>query len=238
MVVWHGINSDCCTGTTAEAVNELQAHLPGVHIRSLKLGDTLEEDFLRSFFGNVNDQVDQVCRMLKEDPNLANGFNAIGLSQGGQFLRAYVERCNDPPVHNLITFGSQHQGVMRFPGCVDGIQKGFGVEDIKELGDLVAGNFGMSCEQLNTLLVEQVYRRSTQASIIPAQYVKIPERMAEYLKQNTFLTDINNELPVKNPQYKANMESLNKFVMFMFDNDNVVIPRESSVQPAVCGGTP
>lgn len=36
---------------------------------------------------------------------------------GGQFLRAYVERYNDPPVHNLITFGSQHMGVSDIPGC-------------------------------------------------------------------------------------------------------------------------
>lgn len=36
---------------------------------------------------------------------------------GGQFLRAYVERYNSPPVHNLITFGSQHLGISDIPGC-------------------------------------------------------------------------------------------------------------------------
>lgn len=35
----------------------------------------------------------------------------------GQFLRAYVERYNSPPVHNLITFGSQHMGVSDLPPC-------------------------------------------------------------------------------------------------------------------------
>ena len=39
------------------------------------------------------------------------------LKIGGQFLRAYVERYNDPPVHNLITFGSQHMGVSDIPPC-------------------------------------------------------------------------------------------------------------------------
>ena len=38
-------------------------------------------------------------------------------SIGGQFLRAYVERYNTPPVHNLITFGSQHMGVSDIPLC-------------------------------------------------------------------------------------------------------------------------
>jgi palmitoyl-protein thioesterase len=51
---------------------------------------------------------------VKADPKLQNGFNAVGFSQGSQFLRAYVERCNDPPVYNLITMGGQHMGSQRF----------------------------------------------------------------------------------------------------------------------------
>jgi hypothetical protein len=38
-------------------------------------------------------------------------------SAGGQFLRAYVERYNSPPIHNLITFGSQHTGISDIPAC-------------------------------------------------------------------------------------------------------------------------
>ena len=38
-------------------------------------------------------------------------------SPGGQFLRAYVEKYNAPPVNNLITFGSQHMGVSDLPMC-------------------------------------------------------------------------------------------------------------------------
>lgn len=36
---------------------------------------------------------------------------------GGQFLRAYVERYNSPPINNLITFGSQHMGISDIPPC-------------------------------------------------------------------------------------------------------------------------
>lgn len=36
---------------------------------------------------------------------------------GGQFLRAYNERYNKPPIRNLITFGSQHMGISDIPGC-------------------------------------------------------------------------------------------------------------------------
>jgi palmitoyl-protein thioesterase len=36
---------------------------------------------------------------------------------GGQFLRAYVERYNNPPIRNLVTFGSQHMGISDIPPC-------------------------------------------------------------------------------------------------------------------------
>ncbi len=97
------------------------------------------------------------------------------------------------------------------------------------LPNMLAGNFGLSCEQLNALLETQVYKPATQASIIPAQYVKIPSRIDEYMKTNKFLTDINNELSQKNQNYKKNMLKLSKFVMYMFEDDDVVIPKESSV---------
>ena len=36
---------------------------------------------------------------------------------GGLFFRAFVEQYNDPPVHNLITFGSPHMGIADLPVC-------------------------------------------------------------------------------------------------------------------------
>ena len=72
---------------------------------------------------NVNDQIEYAHSVLAADPKLAGGFNAIGFSQGcipflpprsltkgGQFLRAYVERYNNPPVRTLVSVGGQHQG--------------------------------------------------------------------------------------------------------------------------------
>jgi hypothetical protein len=72
------------------------------------------EPFLFSSFCNLKPPFILIALMqtqLASDPNLKDGFNAVGFSQGGQFLRAYVERCNNPPVHNLITFGGQHMGM-------------------------------------------------------------------------------------------------------------------------------
>jgi hypothetical protein len=44
------------------------------------------QDIENGYFMNVNDQVALVCEMLRNDPQLQGGYNAIGLSQGGQFL--------------------------------------------------------------------------------------------------------------------------------------------------------
>lgn len=51
-----------------------------------------------------------MCQQLKDVDELHGGFDAIGYSQGGIFLRSYIEKCNDPPVKRLITFGSPHNG--------------------------------------------------------------------------------------------------------------------------------
>lgn len=83
---------------------------------------------------------------------LKNGFNAIGISQGGQFLRAYVERCNDPPVRTLITLGSQHQGVMALPGCPT---------DSTE------------CSLWNSLMKFGVYNPLVHHRVVQAQYYKV-----------------------------------------------------------------
>ncbi len=41
---------------------------------------------MRGFISNMNDVTDMVCDMIAEDPELQDGYNAIGFSQGGLFL--------------------------------------------------------------------------------------------------------------------------------------------------------
>ena len=44
------------------------------------------QDVENSFFKNANDQVKEACEILSGDESLKNGYNAIGFSQGSQFL--------------------------------------------------------------------------------------------------------------------------------------------------------
>lgn len=67
-------------------------------------------DSKETLFGNMNSMLAKVADDLKALDELKGGFDAVGLSQGGVFMRAYVERYGleegYPKVRNLITLGS------------------------------------------------------------------------------------------------------------------------------------
>ena len=62
---------------------------------------------------------------------------------------------------------------------------------------------------------------------MPAQYFRNAEELDAYLEGSNFLADVNNERKVKNGTYKANMKKLEKFAMYVFDEDKTVVPKES-----------
>lgn len=186
----------------------------------------------------MNEQVEQVAAQLANVTELAGGFDAIGFSQGktllpqvshpytaspvapqrytqpdsvltgGQFLRAYVERHNVPPVHNLITFGSQHMGIADIPLCRP---------------------FDVVCALARRAALRGVYTDFAQRQLVQAQYFRDPARLEQYLAASRFLASVNNErVEERNATYKANFESLNKLVLVLFLQDETVVPKESS----------
>lgn len=122
-------------------------------------------------------------------------------------MRAYVERCNLPPVANLVTFGAQHNGIGKFQDCAE--------------SDWLCGLW-------QGILRGNTWGPFVQNRLVPAQYFRDPEDLENYLASSNFLADINNERAVKNATYKANLKKLKKFVMIMFGDDKTVIPKESA----------
>ncbi|XP_073947134.1 palmitoyl-protein thioesterase 1-like [Choristoneura fumiferana] len=121
IVLWHGMGDTCCLAYSLAAFKFfLKKEIPGVYVNSLRIGNSTIEDFESGYFMNPNKQIDYVCKELAADPELQNGFNAIGFSQGSQFLRGVIERCGHklPPVKNFISLGGQHQGVYGIPHCM------------------------------------------------------------------------------------------------------------------------
>ncbi len=105
------MGDNCCHDFSMGAIKRLlEKHIPGVYVHSLMIGASRNEDTLNGFFMDVNKQVDMVCHKIASDAKLREGYNALGFSQGGQFLRAVAQRCPQG-MKNLITFGGQHQGI-------------------------------------------------------------------------------------------------------------------------------
>jgi len=208
VVLWHGMGDTCCYSFSMGYIKGMiQAQLPGVYVYSVEIGGSVEADQLEGFISNANDQVDFVCQTIMADPQLANGFNAIGFSQGSQLLRAVAERCTGIKMYNLITMGGQHMGVADLPGCLDVSEFICRlVEDMVELG---------------------AYVEFVQEHLIQAQYFKDPMEYDTYLEVNRFIADINNEQTTQNATYKQNLLTLNQLVLVKWLNDTVVVPRDS-----------
>jgi len=208
VVLWHGMGDTCCDPLSMGYIKRIiEDNLPGIYVKSLMIGNNIFEDELNGFFMDVNDQIPFAHREILNDTLLLSGFNAIGFSQGGQFLRAYVERFNDPPVYNLISIGGQHQGVFGFPRC--------------------PGDNETICEIVRRMLNMGAYLPFVQNHLVQAEYWQDPFNEDKYLKHCVFLPDINNNLQVQNATYKKNMISLANFVMVQFLNDTMVQPKES-----------
>ena len=68
---------------------------------------------VNSFNIPLSKQGDILCQELNTNPLLENGFNFIGVSQGGILGRYYIEKCGVFQVYNFITLVSPHGGVYR-----------------------------------------------------------------------------------------------------------------------------
>ena len=192
VVIWHGLGDSAYADGMQELATSLKSAFPGLYVHLVALEDTLSADQKAGFFGNVNEQVEQVCDQLASVPELSKGFDGIGFSQGGehnaaarseklgplnicwsgQFLRAYVQRCNKPAMRNLVTFGSQHQGVADLPTCAPG---------------------QFFCRLAEGILRGGINTEYAQSHVVGAQYFRNPRDASSfegYLEHNHFLTDI------------------------------------------------
>lgn len=207
VVMWHGMGDTCCFPFSLGAIKKLiQKETNGSYVKSLEIGGSLISDYRSGFFIHPDEQVDDACNQIRNDPSLTHGYNAMGFSQGGQFLRALAQRCPTPPMNNLISFGGQHQGIFGLPKCPSLSHS--------------------SCEYIRRALSTAAYEGWMQRDLVQATYWHDPLKEDEYRNMSTFISPINNELKI-NRDYIRNLQQLNKFILVKFTNDTVVQPRES-----------
>jgi len=213
LLIWHGLG-DNYAADGLHTVGDLAIETnPGTFVYYIRLDEDPDSDKTATFLGNLTEQIERVCEDLAAHPILSSapGVNALGFSQGGQFLRGYIERCNQPPVKNLVTFGSQHNGIAKYQIC---------------------GATDWLCKTYIGILKANTWGHWVQSHLIPSQYFKATndttgEPTDEYLENSNFLADINNERKLKNTTYAKNLASLDNFVMYVFEDDETAIPKES-----------
>ncbi|VVD03240.1 palmitoyl-protein thioesterase 1 [Leptidea sinapis] len=209
IVLWHGMGDTCCFPYSLGHLTEyLKMKIPGVYVNSLKIGESTMEEMENSFFMSPNKQIEYACDVISNDPRLKDGFNAIGFSQGSQFLRALIQRCGHKigAVKNLISMGGQHQGVYGLPHC-GALQR-------------------ESCDYARKLLNYAAYYSWVQKALVQATYWHDPLNEELYKVHSEFLSDVNNEVSI-NKTYIDNLSNLEHFVMVKFENDTMVQPKET-----------
>jgi len=150
---------------------------------------------------------------VQADPLLENGFNLVAHSQGGLISRAFIQRYNNPPVYNFITWSTPHQGV-------------YGVPDFNALCP------DTPCPWLNNIFDDLLDGKATetwlQKFVSFAAYWQDVMHYDDYLQNNIFLADINNQRTTKNATYAANLASLNTLVLEYSYMDTIVVPNHSA----------
>lgn len=177
-----------------------------------KLENCDGEDQKNGFLMTMDEQVDQFARVVKADPKLQSGFNAVGFSQGNTVIRGYIHKYNNPPVKTFLSMHGVLMGVNGLPQCPMSVP---GLGAICRTVDALVSHFG-------------VYSSLVQNRLAQANYYRDAENLAEYRSHGHFLPYINNEVQgQQNATYKKNFESLEKLVLVMAEDDTMVHPKES-----------
>jgi len=206
VVTWHGITDSASSCLTL--IDTIKESLPDVYVLNVMIGDNEDEDYFNSVLMPADQQIETVCEQIRNDPKLADGYNGVAYSQGGLLLRGVAQRCPNPPMKNLITMGSPHEGVYGVPEC---------------LGETVP-----LCELVRELISLGAYVPWVQDLVTPAQYWHDPLNATAYLAGSHYLADINNYREQKNEEYKKAVENLENMVLVAWKNDTTIQPLGSS----------
>jgi palmitoyl-protein thioesterase len=207
-ILVHGMG-DSCFNPGFSSLTDLVGSISRQPAICIPAGDTLESDTTNTFVLNMNIQVEQFAKAVKSDPRLANGMNAIGLSQGNLVIRAYIQLINDPPILSFISVHGPQAGVGGLPRC----------NPMKGMAKYI-------CDFVDTVLGELAYNSIVQNALSQANFFRDPQHIAEYLQSCVFLPKILDQVPAGSKQ-RDNLLKLKHLVLILAERDTMIIPRDS-----------
>ncbi|XP_047306572.1 palmitoyl-protein thioesterase 1-like [Impatiens glandulifera] len=202
-VVFHGIG-DKCTSSRMKTLKYFLSRWSGSKGHCIEIGNGARDSWLMP----IKKQTEIACEKVKNISELSEGYNIVGISQGNILGRAVIEFCDGAPqVNNYVSMAGPHAGIASYPLCG-------------------SGNY---CAPVNYLIKIGVYNKYVQENFAPAGYTKIPTAINQYMKHCKFLPQLNNEYKDhKNAVYKERFASLQNLVLIMFDDEDALVPKETS----------
>ncbi|KAK7340472.1 hypothetical protein VNO77_21176 [Canavalia gladiata] len=202
-IVLHGVGDSCENGGIRSFIKHLSdwSGSPG---HCIEIGNGSWDSWTKPLLK----QTAIACEKVKKMSDLSQGYNIVGLSQGNLIGRGIIEFCDGaPPVNNFISLGGPHAGTASVPHC--------GSE--------------LVCTLIDTIIQLGVYSQLVQDVLAPSGYVKIPIDITGYIKGCRFLPKLNNEIVnMRNSTYRQRFASLQNLVLIMFEQDTVIIPKETA----------
>jgi len=210
IVLAHGMGDSCFNSGMQSLTHYASQLLDNTYGACIPTGDTQHEDTINGYFKSMNDNVDIFATKVKADSNLANGFYAIGLSQGNNVIRGYITKYNDPPVKAFISINGVNGGTGVLPNCLP-----------------IKGDPGRICSLLEEQASKRAYTDYYQEHSFQAGYWRDPRPSQKELYQTySQLAQWNNEGLIFNETYKENWAKTDKFVWIKADRDSMVWPSE------------
>lgn len=220
IVTAHGMGDSCFN----EGMQSITAHIASLtqsYGTCIPTGDTLHEDTINGYLMSMDENIEIFAKKVKEDPNLKNGFHAVGMSQGNNVIRGYIALYNDPPVHTFISINGVNAGVSAVPYCIPSLEK---IEaEAPPLHNKI-------CDALMEVASRRAYSDFAQSKSFQANYWRDPRPVEKenYMKYSQ-LAKLGNERPreeERNSQLNENFLKTKQFVFVLATEDTIVWPKE------------
>ena len=220
IVTAHGMG-DSCFNSGMKTITEHIASLTQSYGRCIPTGENLHDDTINGYFMSMDENIEIFAKKVREDPNLKNGFHAVGMSQGNNVIRGYIALYNDPPVHTFISINGVNGGVSAVPYCIPSLEK---IEaEVPPLHNKI-------CDALMEVASRRAYSDFAQSKSFQANYWRDPRPVEKenYVKYSQ-LAKLGNERSreeERNSQLNENFLKTNQFVFVLATEDTIVWPKE------------